>query len=235
MTAKEFQKDFIDIIPHSWSTISISLSDTHDELYLTRYYPGQNPFILRLPLARQNSRDMDEDVFGFDEGKAELLDIIAKSNATLRGSIDMSVKGAKTAWWAEREALDSRLRGLLVNIENIWLGGFRGIFSQPTRQPDLLSRFQKSFEDILNRHLPSRRGARGHLKQVNFDPRIFELFVGLGNPGGDGVDLDEPLADLLYFVVDILQFNGERNAYDEIDFDSVKFTEHACRKPTDWM
>ena len=52
------------------------------------------------------------------------------------------------------------------------------------------------------------------------DLRVLELFVGLGNPS-DSNDLDEPLMDLLYFVVDILQFNGERNAYDEIDFDSV--------------
>jgi separase len=31
----------------------------------------------------------------------------------------------------------------------------------------------------------------------------------------------DTLMDLLYFVVDILQFQGERNAYDEIDFDMM--------------
>jgi separase len=53
------------------------------------------------------------------------------------------------------------------------------------------------------------------------DDQVLELFIGLGT-GQDGqLDLDEPLSDLLYFVVDMLQFNGERNAYDEIDFDSM--------------
>ena len=55
---------------------------------------------------------------------------------------------------------------------------------------------------------------------MTLDQRVLELFIGLGSPG-EAEDLEEPLMDLLYFVVDILQFHGERNAYDEIDFDSV--------------
>jgi separase len=48
-----------------------------------------------------------------------------------------------------------------------------------------------------------------------------DLFIGLGDPTDPDVDFDEALNDLLYFVVDILQFHGERNAYDEIDFDGM--------------
>ena len=172
-------------------------------------------------MARHGSQDLDEDTFSFEEGKAELLNIIEASNSSLRTTSDMTAKGAKNAWWKEREALDARLLALLVNIENIWLGGFRGIFSTHTRQPGLLARFQKSLENILNRHLSSRHKARGRLKRVSLDTRILELFIGLGDPSGDDVDLAEPLGDLLYFVVDVLQFNGERNAYDEIEFDAV--------------
>jgi separase len=137
----------------------------------------------------------------------------------------MTRSGAKSEWWAEREALDARLRDLLQNIENIWLGGFRGIFCQFPRQPELLSRFQSSFQKILDKHLPSRQkmGKRNKTGCLNLDPRILELFVGLGNPEEAKCDLDEPLTDLLYFVVDVLQFHGERNAYDEIDFDAVSF------------
>src|SRR5207248_2770414 len=46
-----------------------------------------------------------------------------------------------------------------------------------------------------------------------------DLFVALGHP--DKHELEDSLADLLYFVVDVLQFQGEHNAYDEIDFDSI--------------
>ena len=74
----------------------------------------------------------------------------------------------------------------------------------------------------MDTHLPSRQGPTKAKQstRVNLDPRVLELFVGLGAPSEEN-DVDEQLMDLLYFVVDILQFNKERNAYDEIDFDAV--------------
>ena len=206
----------------NWCAVSISLKENCDELYLARYDTKQSPFLLRLPLGRHASRDLEEDAFGFKDAKSELLEIIQLSTFSTRKARDLSSKGAKRAWWTEREALDRRLQGLLENIENIWLGGFRGIFSQHMRRPDLLARLQKSLESILNRNLPSRQKAnRKSMKNIVLDPRIIELFVGLGDPNDENLDLDEPLMDLLYHLVDILQFNGERNAIDEIDFDTV--------------
>ena len=223
----QFQADFIDIIPSSWCAISICLNESCDELYVARYDARQSPFILRLPLSRQSSRDFDdEEPFGFEEAKTELLEIIQLSTFNTHNARQISDRADKKAWWSEREALDRRLQSLLQNIENIWIGGFRGIFSQHPRRPALLARFQKSLEAILDRYLPSRQRAKkkpSPEKTVLLDSRILELFVGLGDPNCEGVDLDEPLADLLYYIVDILQYNGERNAVDEIDFDSVRF------------
>lgn len=223
INANTFQTDCIDALPEGWTAISLTLNEQRDELYLVRYESSQTPFILRLPLARHNSRDVDEDVFGFDEGKAELKEIITQSDMTTHGGRDMSAKGAKAKWWEEREALDGRLRDLLQNIENIWIGGFKGILAQQPRQPEQLQKFQKAMEKILDKHLPSRR-AKKRTNSWIFDPGILELFTGLGyltDMTDEQSSLDEELLDLLYFVVDILQFNGERNAYDEIDFDSI--------------
>ena len=218
----DFQKEYIDIIPTSWNVISLSLSESRDEIRVSKIRSGQTPFILNLPLNRHNSRDADEDIFGFDQAKEELQDIIALANYSTHDAQDMSRKGAKSKWWEARAALDARLKDLLVNVESIWFGGFRGVFTQEIHSPDLLSRFQQSLHNILDRHLPSRqkpgKGRKG--TRTMLDPQVLELFVEMGNP--DKVDdLDVPLMDLLYFVIDILQFNGERNAYDEIDFDSV--------------
>ena len=238
---QKFQRDYIDIIPKSWSVVSISLSDNKHDLCITKLQAGCTPFVLRLPLDRASSRDADNEVFNYQQGRAELLEIIRLANETCHDARDFSVKGAKTAWWADREALDNRMKDLLTNIEQIWLGGFRGIFSQHQTQgsgkrKDLMRRFGETFENMLDKYLPSRRqvhhrvgrnGAGGgqepRSEKVTVDPRILELFVGLGdaNAGDQNVDLDEELTDLLYFVVDILQFHGERNAYDEIDFDSM--------------
>ncbi|KAK8226839.1 peptidase family C50-domain-containing protein [Phyllosticta capitalensis] len=220
LSAAEFQSDYIDVIPTNWTTLSLSLNEAHDELYITRYIAHQSPFILRLPLSRHQARDVDEELFGFEEAKAELKEIIDLSDFSVRNTQNLTAKGAKTEWWAQREALDCRLHDLLVNMENIWLGGFRGIFSVKKGDKSLLGRFQKSFQNILDRHLPSRQGKGKQAKKTQLDSRILELFVGLGSPD-EGRDLDDSLMDLVYFVVDILQFNGEKNAYDEIDFDAI--------------
>ncbi|KAF2648299.1 hypothetical protein K491DRAFT_784171 [Lophiostoma macrostomum CBS 122681] len=217
----DFQKEYIDIIPKPWTVLSLSLNEDQDELYITRYESGLTPFVLRLPMARHTSRDMDEEEFSFADGKRDFDEIIELSDFSTRTAKDMTSREARLQWWTEREALDTRLHELLINIENIWLGGFKGIFSHHPRQTSLLARFRKSFDNILNRHLPSRQGRNQQKKPINLDARILELFVGLGDANNAELDLDEALTDLIYFVVDVLQFNGERNAYDEIDFDAV--------------
>ncbi|MCJ1391214.1 hypothetical protein MMC18_004076 [Xylographa bjoerkii] len=240
-----FQANYIDIIPTSWNVITISLSEDCKELRLAKLRAAQTPFMLAIPLDRHCSRDCEDQIFGFDEGKSELLDVIDLANYSTHDakSRDMSKKGAKTEWWEARAALDTRLKDLLENIETIWLGGFRGIFAQKCHRHDLLARFQKSFSNILNKHLPSRQmaGTAAASGRVVLDTQVLELFVNLGNPAEVG-DLDEPLLDLLYFVVDILLFSGERNAYDEIDFDSIavetldalgRYHEAACESSED--
>lgn len=222
----KFQREYIDIIPQEWSVISISLSDNKHDLCISKLQAGQSPFVIRLPLERASSRDADSDVFDFQQGRTELLDIIKRANETCHTKRDFSVKGAKTAWWYERQALDVRMGELLERIEQVWLGGFKGIFSQHKRHPKLLAKFQKDFTNILDKHLPSRRQVRGKktkatAAKVTLDTRILELFVGFGDATSVHGDFDEMLNDLLYFVVDILQFHGERNAYDEIEFDSM--------------
>lgn len=220
-SATQFKEEYIDILPESWTSVSISLDQAKGELLLTRYRCGQSPLILRLPMARHQSRDLDEDVFDFAAGKQEITEIADLANFSAHDARDMSKKGAKTQWWAEREALDLRLKEVLLNIENIWLGGFRGIFAQDRCDPQALANFQSDLLKIMGRHLPSRQG-RVQPKVIKLDPRILELFIGLGDPDEEANDVDEALMDLMYFVVDILQFNGERNAYDEIGFDAVR-------------
>ncbi|KAL6796969.1 peptidase family C50 domain-containing protein [Trichoderma sp. SZMC 28012] len=221
-----FQEKYVDLIPKKWSVISISLSDNRHDLCITKFQAGQGSFILRLPLERANSRDADSEVFNFAQGREELLELIKLANESSHSARDFTAKGERGAWWAERQALDSRLKKLLVTIETTWLGGFKGMFSQHRKNAELLARFQRDFHQMLDRMLPSRNKARGkkttiRTETVTLDPRILDLFIGLGDPTEPDVDFDEALNDLLYFVVDILQFHGERNAYDEIDFDGM--------------
>lgn len=230
LSAAQFQELYIDIIPKSWTAVSLCLSEDANELYIVRYRSGQAPFVLRLPFSRHKPGDDldedDEEVFDYHHGKAQLNDIIELSNYSCHNNGNSEAKGKAKTWWNEREALDRRLQELLINMENIWFGGFKSIFSASERRQDLLIQFKKSFEEILERYLPSRKAVKAQAERLIVDDQVLELFVALGQ-GEDGeVDVDVPLTDLLYFVVDMLQFSGERNAYDEIDFDSMAVDVH---------
>ncbi|KAK2806302.1 hypothetical protein FQN51_007343 [Onygenales sp. PD_10] len=221
LSAGEFMRDYVDNLPENWNVLSLTLSDDRHEFIISKLRSGQSPFLLRLPLKRGMSDDMDEEEFGFEEGKAELLEIVTLANQSAHDARSRVEKNAKKEWWANRESLDKRLKNLLDNMETIWFGGFRGIFSECPRNEPLLARFVDSFEKILDKHLPSRRHRRKiKLCKPNFHWDVMELFVNIGNIE-NGSDLEDLVTDLLYFIVDILQFNGERNAYDEIDFDMM--------------
>ncbi|KAL8842653.1 MAG: hypothetical protein Q9170_000428 [Blastenia crenularia] len=218
-----FQKQYLDIIPRTWQVLSVSLNRSRREVLVCRIRPAQSPFALSLPLDRHSSRDPHEENFGYFQAKTELQEIIALADHSTHSTQDLSGKGARAAWWEGRATLDARLKDLLTNMETMWFGGFQGVFSQHLPDHDLLSRFQESLNVVLSNHLPSRRGLGKRQKsqqRIQIDPRVIELFVALGDPALFS-DMEEPLMDLLYFVIDILQFHGERNAYDEIDFDTM--------------
>ncbi|KAK9453265.1 peptidase family C50-domain-containing protein [Dipodascopsis uninucleata] len=223
----EFQDSFINIIPEKWAAVSLSICEETGDLIVSRFQANESPFLLRLPLNRHCSRDADEDMLTVEEALTELQDIISKSNETSQASkkLQNSTKAEKQQWWTERRALDERLKELLANIEYCWLGGFRGILSGNIRHRELLGKFSTSFMQMLKKHLPSRRliltrqRAKQKPQEVNIDPRVLELFIGLGDPSN--ADNSEMLEDLIYFVLDILQFHGECNAYDELDMDQI--------------
>lgn len=217
----DFQTEYIDIIPRSWTAVSLFLNEDAEDLFVARYRAGQPPLTIKLPFSRHKPDSPDQEEFDFHKGKAELQEIIKLSNYSCHHSGDANAKGAKTKWWKEREALDRRLHELLINIEDIWFGGFKGIFAPNYHRAELLSAFRRSLDEILDRFLPSRCNAKGSPSKLELDDQVLELFLGLGDHKDGTLDFDEPLADLLYFVVDMLQFQGERNAYDEIDFDEM--------------
>lgn len=212
-----FQSEYIDIIPKEWAAVSVTMSENRKELYITRFQAGQSQLMVRLPLNRNSSTDEYTEPIEYETAVSDFLAIIEESNNSTHQAKYMENKADRATWWNEREELDTRMKDLLEGIENSWLGGFKGIFSQYPKNPALFSRFKATFDKVLSK-LPSRK--RKRVGKVDIDYRILELFIALGNPDEDE-ELDEAVTDLIYFVVDILQFHGEGNAYDEIDIDPV--------------
>lgn len=216
-----FSKNYIDILPENWNVLSLSLSADRTEFVVSRLQKDRSPFLLRLPLRRGTSDDDEEEQFTFEDGKKEMQDLIKQANESAHAAKAQTDKASKKEWWKNREALDRRMESLLQNIENVWFGGFRGVFSPLSRDSNALAKFASAFEGILDKHLPSRqKGGKASSPRLTLHQNVVELFIGLR----DLEQQEEPedtLMDLLYFVVDILQFQGERNAYDEIDFDMM--------------
>ncbi|KAK9459850.1 peptidase family C50-domain-containing protein [Lipomyces oligophaga] len=230
-----FQHSYVDIIPNNWKVVSITYAQDSEDLIISRFQANESPLLIRLPLDRRNSRDADEELFTFSEALVELRRIVSESNQTAQDSksIQRDDREGRERWWELRHQLDRQLERLLTNIEYSWIGGFRGILGYSYRSHELLDKFNTSFMAVLRKHLPTRRKAVSRVRrstssqkeptllnrEVQIDPRVLELFVGLGICSND--DYSEMIEDLLYFVLDILQFHGERNAYDELDIDQM--------------
>ncbi|PYH31087.1 C50 family peptidase [Aspergillus neoniger CBS 115656] len=215
-----FTEEYVDILPENWNVLSLSLSTDRTEFVVSRLQKGRSPFLLRLPLKRGSSED-EEEQYTFEDGKGDMQELIRLANESAHAAKHQTDRQMKKDWWKNREALDRRMEALLQHIETVWFGGFRGIFSPVPHETRSLARFADAFHNILDKHLPSRRkGGRAASPRLTLHPNVLELFIGVKDLD-DQEDPEETLMDLLYFVVDILQFQGERNAYDEIDFDMM--------------
>ncbi|GES64120.1 separin [Aspergillus terreus] len=216
-----FTKEYVDILPENWNVLSLSLSADRNEFIISRLHRDRSPFLLRLPLRRGSAEDEEEDQFTFEDGRGEMQELIKLANESAHAAKAQTDRQSKKNWWKNREALDHQMETLLQNIENVWFGGFRGIFSPVPHDTASLARFSKAFHGVLDKHLPSRRkGKKADGPKLTLHQNVLELFIGVKDLDNQE-DPEDTLMDLLYFVVDILQFQGERNAYDEIDFDMM--------------
>lgn len=208
----------IDDLPHSWSIISIILAETKDELIVSKVEAKTEPFLVRIPLHRSNEGEATEE-FGSKEALSEMRDIIAKANTSSHDERGAGDKQSRIEWHRERENLDERLQLLMQSIESIWLGGFRGILSPRSVDARMTKLFGKGLTQALNKHLPSRQRSSNVTERVVVHDQVLNLFLRLSVAEED--DLDDAVMDLLYFAIDILQVSGEKNAYDEIDWDAL--------------
>lgn len=209
-------------IPADWLVISIDICSFNGDFLVSKISKGmKTPNILRLPLSRHSSRTIDEESFSFEDAMKELNDIIEESNKTTskERTASISTLQERQQWHKERFALDEKLGAFLDKIEYCWIGGFKGIFDQNKVDQEQKDLFKEKFLTILGQNIPSRCQRNQNFKPIEIDDFIIELFLGLGDPSS--LSSTELLEDLIYFVLDILLFHGEENAYDEIDIDNI--------------
>ncbi|CDK28566.1 unnamed protein product [Kuraishia capsulata CBS 1993] len=226
LDTRSISSDMVKLIPQNWKVISIDICSITGDLLISSFQPSsESQIYARLPLNRHAARDVNERSLTFLDGLKELKTIIHESDQTTDVSRTSKVKTKedRAEWWKERGELDLKLQNLICDAEYLWLGGFRSIFNTRKIDPHDLQDFKLKFLDILAAHLPSRNTTRSlgrrSTEQVELSDTIYELFLKLGLPSK--LERIEFLEDLMYFVLDILLFHGEENAYDEIDLDQL--------------
>lgn len=201
-----------------FNVISIDVCPANESLLINKLDSRSGKIIhLRVPLDRIYTRDLDSHRMTFSEARNELISIVQESNASTSVTVTSRIKTKeeRRAWWETRYDLDRRLELLINNMELYWFSGLRGIFCPQIMGAEILEEFRLKFNEILHQYLPSRKQFGNPSMFPQIDSWILELMLKL-NPQDDHFGF--MIEDLLYFIFDILLFQGEENAYDEIDF-----------------
>ncbi|SPO26733.1 related to Separin [Ustilago trichophora] len=214
------------LLPRNWTVISISVRGTDVEnLVLTRQEGGggldgctaKEAVLYSLPMNRRSQRDgteEEEEQLTLRAAQEKLVEIVRLSNDGIHGVKDVQSMEARRQWWTERHRLDDELKELLQAIQDTWLGGFKGVFCEPTSDARAITALRARFEKIIRRAcFPTANKRPSKLK---LDDAVFECFAGL-----PADCTDEDLEDLVHYVMDALQFSGFQVAVDEIDLDET--------------
>ena len=223
----------INRLPENWMIVHIAVNEARDTLFMSRQRPNQTPLVFCVPLARTSRKENDgiSAQLTFDAAVQELTDIIELNTTTGRKAalVQSQDREARAAWWAERGALDTRLKELLENMEFCWLGAFKvcgsvnfllpaedsqALLAEPKHvSGDLIASLRGRFESMFKRILGDKRNKS---KGFRLDDCLLECFASLSPESKD-----EELEDLIYFILDLYQYNGLEFSLSDIDIDQV--------------
>ena len=213
-----------DLLPGNWTVISMSFLKDRETLLVTRQTGGggpdeclaNDPAIYSLPLDRQSRREGEEGELTLRAAQEKLDEIVRMSNDGVHGAKDVDGMDARKRWWSARRALDKELEELLAAMESTWLGAFKGVFAEPTKDEHALAALRSRFDKIIRRSCFPAASSGKKPSKLKLDDAVFECFAGLPEDC-----TDEDIEDLLHYVMDALQFSGLQVAVDEVDLDEV--------------
>ncbi|KIO19106.1 hypothetical protein M407DRAFT_31256 [Tulasnella calospora MUT 4182] len=188
-----------DLLPEHWTVVNISVTDDKQTLFISRQRARCEPLIFCLPLDRQGRREMgddEEEPLTYEKAVEELQDIIGLNDETAKNAKDIQDKEGRAGWWAERGALDLRLKELLENIEFCWLGAFKTILAEPSdTSAEALNSLRTKIDKVFKRNRVVPQDKKSHLR-LRLDDSIVECFSNLSPKCRD-----EEFEDLIYFLV----------------------------------
>ncbi|KAH7929994.1 hypothetical protein BV22DRAFT_1001613 [Leucogyrophana mollusca] len=218
-------------LPTNWTVVNISLTEDKSTMFVCRQRVQSEPLVFCVPLKGRRETEDDEHL-AFEDALNELGEIIRLSDQGTRQAVHVKNDDpqARTAWWADRIALDKRMQELLENIEFCWLGAFKTILSQPVTTPtEIITDLRTRLDKVFKRSLPPQD--KKQKSKTRLDDSILECFSSLSPKCRD-----EELEDLVYFILDLYQFHGVPVVISEVDVDQVTvdlraaLEEHALKR-----
>jgi hypothetical protein len=147
LQVNDWLDSFVNQLPDHVVACTVSVHEEAKALYVGRYgspNSGIEPSVIRLPLTRKSSRDINGETksLSYNEANRIFNDILEESKASMRvgrpqnddGSIKETAENStrpelsrkeKAMWWDRRHALDKQLAHLLAQLEQDWWGGFK--------------------------------------------------------------------------------------------------------------
>ncbi|KAJ2884516.1 separin protein, partial [Coemansia asiatica] len=149
-------------LPQSWVVCGISVDESRNSLFITRYERGCSPITLCLPMreielslefvdqmnnASQSSTKDEKNQSVFASAYQKMSVIISESDRTMKTGSSCSTDEEKRSWWDYRATLDRQLGLFLQSIEDVWLGGFRHVLRPGKIIPGIIGFCDESKKD----------------------------------------------------------------------------------------
>lgn len=210
-----------DNLNNDFDIVSIDVCPKTNHLLLSKFVSDTNERImLRIPLNGEYLRDADASHYSFGEAQRDLQLIVEQNNYSVSSKVTSTIKtsGGRRKWWETRYLLDSKLKNLINKIEDCWFSGFRSILNDHFIDKIAFEDFKTNFYKTLQQYLPSRMKMGNSESFIQIEDWILKLFLDLVPGDTKYVTM---IDDLIYFILDILLYHGEANAYDEIDLNQL--------------
>ena len=218
-------QDYVDelckSLPCDWVVCALSIDVERDILYISRIGSKYQPSLYKLPMKRFATREGEVNGPGLSYSKmrAEFDRIMRRNKETTSNAKFCTTPKQRREWFATRCELDGQLESFLGEIENCWLGAFKGLFIKKEGGDAYITaveRFKSKLQNLLHQNMFSSKKAK--LKDmVEIDTSILEMFLmGADSPSYEAAE------DMIYFLLDLCQAQGLRVQIDEIDIEQLR-------------
>jgi hypothetical protein len=210
-SGEDIWADISDLLPNKWAICTLDYCRESNDLIISRFDAYSGLTACRLPLVQysnvpksytSNSPSSEIPGYPYDTVITELNQIINESVKISKQGQYIKTSQEKVNWWNVRIELDQRLKELLNNVEQRWLGVFKGFLKTdltPISHGEL-KKLCNSVKEMIYEGLIKEK--LGNSIEFEIDEGLILSLVRIGSQ----VTLDDS-SDFLSLIVDTIVMN----------------------------